>query len=262
MSKKSRERESYISKLERISSEKFSFEKHLKWWLTVLFVVSFLLSIVLKVDDSHIGRLVAAEQVSIFFIGAVLFLFNESIIGYSVLSKLSSNLSKLESKKNQILERLELSGDKQASIAFAEFIGVMKECLGDYKKRTETFRSISFTVYSIITVVSFVLILLTTLKGRVFDSNTFCELKYKIGSQEIALGNFFLTWSFFSQVLLLALWGYMAYKLNSIKIEFKRLVEYEEFVSGFKEYYDDKKMDRKDVVKHLKEITGTDNLMD
>ncbi|WP_297453695.1 hypothetical protein [Persephonella sp.] len=256
---KIKENSSYIQKLNKLVRNKFNFENHFWKFVIIVFILSLLLTIFLRVNPSKVDRLVGAEQVIIFFIGAVMFLFNESLISYSSISKISSNLSNLENRQNEIIEKLNLGTNiERATISssFSEFVKLMKEIIEYYKYRIEDFKILSFILYSLIVGVTFLLISFTliTVPG---SKKSLADLTFSVASNvSFHLGNFLLSFLFISQTLFLTMWGVMASRLHKQKLEIKRMLETKEFINGFKDFINE--LNEKEEVKAV----GKKSLLD
>ena len=250
---------SYIQRFNNLVRNKFDFENHFWKFVIIIFTFSFLLTIFFRVNPTKVDRLVGAEQVIIFFIGAVMFLFNESLISHSLISKISSNLSKLEDRRDEIIGKLNLSPNIERvtiSSSFSEFIKLMKETIEYYKYRIEDFKILSFILYSLIVGVTFLLIssTLITVPG---SEKSLADFTFNITSNmSFHLGNFLLSFLFISQTLFLTMWGIMASRLHKQKLEIKRMLETKEFINGFKDFI--KELNEKEEVKAV----GKKSLLD
>jgi len=109
--------------------------------LLVAIIFNFYLEFNLKVEN-----LINFEQAIFVIISAIMLVFNESLISYSTINKISTQLNKLSSKdiKEKVFIQLNSSDQNYLETQYEAYLNILKERVDIFKKSVEKFRNNSY----------------------------------------------------------------------------------------------------------------------
>jgi len=200
--------------------------------LLVAVVFSAYLEFNLKVEN-----LISFEQTIFVILSAVMLVFNESLISYSTINKISTQLNKLSNKdiKEKVFMQLNRDNQNYLETQYEDYLNVLKERVEIFKKNIEKFRNNSYKLYMIFTICGFLVLLAGIIKISALNQidgllSNFFDTIMKLQSLII---NFFVL----IQSLFIPIWVFAAHQAqkqkNLILIFFENPSE---IVNDFKSY--------------------------
>jgi bacteriorhodopsin len=203
--------------------------------LLVAIIFNFYLEFNLKVEN-----LINFEQAIFVIISAIMLVFNESLISYSTINKISTQLNKLSSKdiKEKVFMQLNSSDQNYLETQYEAYLNILKERVDIFKKSVEKFRNNSYKLYMIFTICGFLVLLVGITKTsdlKQIDEllSNFFDTNMKL---QILLTNFFIL----IQSLFIPIWVFAAHQAQKQKSSILMFFENpSEIVNDFKNYLDE-----------------------
>jgi bacteriorhodopsin len=203
--------------------------------LLVAIIFNFYLEFNLKVEN-----LINFEQAIFVIISAIMLVFNESLISYSTINKISTQLNKLSSKdiKEKVFIQLNSSDQNYLETQYEAYLNILKERVDIFKKSVEKFRNNSYKLYMIFTICGFLVLLVGITKTsdlKQIDEllSNFFDTNMKL---QILLTNFFIL----IQSLFIPIWVFAAHQAQKQKSSILMFFENpSEIVNDFKNYLDE-----------------------
>ena len=203
--------------------------------LLVAIIFNFYLEFNLKVEN-----LINFEQAIFVIISAIMLVFNESLISYSTINKISTQLNKLSSKdiKEKVFIQLNSSDQNYLETQYEAYLNILKERVDIFKKSVEKFRNNSYKLYMIFTICGFLVLLVGITKPsdlKQIDEllSNFFDTNMKL---QILLTNFFIL----IQSLFIPIWVFAAHQAQKQKSSILMFFENpSEIVNDFKNYLDE-----------------------
>ena len=200
--------------------------------LLVAVVFSAYLEFNLKVEN-----LISFEQTIFVILSAVMLVFNESLISYSTINKISTQLNKLSNKdiKEKVFMQLNRDNQNYLETQYEDYLNVLKERVEIFKKNIEKFRNNSYKLYMIFTICGFLVLLAGIIKISALNQidgllSNFFDTIMKL--QSLIINFFVLIQSLFIPVWVFA--THQAQKQKSLILIF--FENPSEIVNDFKSY--------------------------
>lgn len=166
--------------------------KYLLLSLVIIGVISFNIPLTIKQSE-----LMSLQQVLFVILSAILFVFHESIIGYSSISKLRNKIKKLASEelKEKVLAHVAIGNQGNN---YDEFLKSIEKSIGSFATESELFKRHSYRLYVLFSIIGLVIILFSLITPP-FSS---------------AIINFLI----YTQIFLIFIWVISAFQAEEQKI--------------------------------------------
>jgi len=222
-----------------ILNRKILIKNYPKKIIYIPFVFSAIFSYIvsLKLD---ISILLTFEQTIFVILSAILFVFHESIIGYSTISKIRNKIN--EYKKNNIkLRILSFLNQEGASKNYDDFLVETERDIVNFSKGVEEFKRKSYRLYIIFTIFGFLVIAVSLISSDslfvnfLLNDTVTLDKLYKL---KVYLLNFFI----FGQFFTIPIWIISAYQAQQQKNEIINFFDIENISGKLKEYIQEKNL--------------------
>ena len=203
----------------------------------VIFVVTCLLTFLLPFKLST-DNLISLEQTLFVILTAVIFVFNESIIGFETINKVSNTLGDL--KKSSIEQEVKsVMGESQAPF-YGEFLGKIKKRISEFKEDTNIFKSKSYKLYMIFALLGFLALFVILIKSDAVFVRLSLSCPYidesLVGKVKCFLVDLFVKLQFIS----ILIWVISAKQAEKQKLDLLNYLDGEKIVEKFRKYMDAK----------------------
>jgi len=206
-------------------------------YIPLVFSIIFSYIVSLKLD---ISILLTFEQTIFVILSAILFVFHESIIGYSTISKIRNKIN--EYKKNNIkLRMLSFLNKKGASKNYDDFLVETERDIVNFSKGVEEFKRKSYRLYIIFTIFGFLVIVVSLISSDSLFINFLLNDTVtldKLSRLKVYLLNFFI----FGQFFTIPIWIISAYQAQQQKNEIINFFDIENISGKLKEYIQEKNL--------------------
>ncbi|WP_434637392.1 hypothetical protein MLC35_01030 [Sulfurimonas sp. NW7] len=209
--------------MKQIIDKKIWISEYSRVLLYGVLILSVLLSFIfsLKIETA---TLLSFEQTIFVIISAILFVFNESIISYSTISKIRNKINDLKKKnvKNDILSYI---GNQSAIKQYDDFLNDVEMDIVRFSKTIETFKRKSYKLYMFFSLFGFIVIIITIVKSNSVIL-TFLQGNDWIGyGTMLALKVIAVKFFVFGQLLSIPVWIISAYQTQLQKHEMLKYFE-------------------------------------
>lgn len=180
-------------------------------FLSIL-VLSILLSFICNPLSYDKNSILSFEQTIFVILSAVLFVFNESIIGYTTISKIRNKINKFKEIKikKEVLIKVGISGEETEN-NYSEFFRTTEEDIFYFQKSISKFKRNSFFLYLCFAIVGLLLIFISILDLQSTSHTFFTDFKLS------SIINFLITIFIISQILSIFIWIISAYQAEKQK---------------------------------------------
>ncbi len=177
-----------------------------------IFIVSIILSIIFNPINYDKNSILTFEQTIFVILSAVLFVFNEAIIGYTAISKIRNKINKFKEKhiKKEVLIKVGISGEETEN-NYSEFFRTTEEDIFYFQKSISKFKRNSFFLYLCFAIVGLLLIFISILDLQSTSHTFFTDFKLS------SIINFLITIFIISQILSIFIWIISAYQAEKQK---------------------------------------------
>lgn len=130
--------------------------------ITTSFVLSIIYLYLFKINNIDKNTIMSFEQSIFVIISAIILVFNESLISYSSISKITNLLNNLKKNENKdlIFSKIGKTNEEVAP-NYDEYLNVLDKRLKEFKNQIDLFRKNSYILYSLFTISGFVAILIS-----------------------------------------------------------------------------------------------------
>ena len=172
-------------------------------------------------SNSDVSILIGVEQAFFVILSAILFVFHDSIIGFTSISKLRNDINKLSSQtiKTKILQYINIQ-DQSAN--YDEFLTTIDREMVEFTKEADKFKQKSYKLYVVFAILGLVAITLSL-----------------IGSS-IIIDKYIMDFCVYSQISLILLWVVSAFQAEKQKIQMFSFVSTKNIKENIKKYIDSK----------------------
>ena len=176
--------------------------------------IAFILSIFGYINITF-SVLLTLEQTLFVALSAILLVFHESIISYSVLSNLTTKLAKLK-KEDMELKVLSYIDSRSSKKEYQDFLSQVESNIALYKIRVQNYKRASYKIYAIFSFIGVLLIFLVLF----------------FGIQK----HFLLSLAIYTQIILLLVWIVSAYQADKQKQNILNSLKTKEISKDIKTY--------------------------
>ena len=201
---------------------------------TTIFILSYIILFKINLTSE---LLMVFEQTIFIIISAIIVVFNESLISYSSISKITNLLNNLKKKETKeiIFSKIEKK-ENEISPNYDEYLNTLNERVREFKKNIEKFRKNSYKLYTIFTISGFIAIICSI---SIINTETISHLKIiqlYLHPFKIYLIEFFIA----LQISLIPTWIISAHQSEKQKNEIMNFFENPiEIVKDLKKYLEE-----------------------
>lgn len=199
--------------------------------LVVVAAIVFSLMISVKYDTA---TLLTFEQTIFVILSAILFVFHESVIGYSTISKIRNSINNFKKReiKNQVLL---LIGDSNIEKDYDEFLNTVEDDIIVFQENITEFKRKSFMLYSFFAIFGLMIIAISMIDGSSFIFTDFSFFNDKV---EILVGikHFMIDYFVSMQIFTIPVWVISAFQAEHQKHKMIKYFEVDTISLKIKEY--------------------------
>jgi hypothetical protein len=184
----------------------------------IILIAAYLMPLQSRSDTS---LLVGVEQSFFVILSAILVVFHDSVIGYQSVSKLSTDVNKLQKKeiKDKILAYINIP---EQSDNYDEFLTKVDAYKLHFTKEFERFKRKSYKLYVLFAMLGLIAVLLSL-----------------INSSNI-IGQYIIDVCVYGQIFLISIWSISAMQAETQKVKMFEFVSVKNIKQNIKQYIDDK----------------------
>jgi len=196
-------------------------------------MVAIIFSLVISVKYNT-ATLLTFEQTIFVILSAILFVFHESVIGYSTISKIRNSINNFKKKeiKNQVLL---LIGDSNIEKDYDEFLNTVEDDIMVFQENITEFKRKSFMLYSIFAILGLVIIVLSMVDNSSLILTNFSFFKDKLEIL-VSTKHFMIDFFVLMQIFIIPIWVISAFQAEQQKNKMIKYFEIDTISLKIKEY--------------------------
>lgn len=196
-------------------------------------LLTFLLSFKLSTDN-----LISLEQTLFVILTAVIFVFNESIIGFETITKVSGTLDKW--KKSSIKQHITDSVGEKTAPFYGEFLGKIEKRISEFKEDANIFKSQSYKLYMIFALLGFLALFIILIKSDAVFVKLSLSYPYIDELLVVKVKCFLVDLFVKLQFISILIWVISAKQAEKQKLDLINYLDDGKIVEKFRKYMDDK----------------------
>jgi len=219
--------------LKEITNKKNIIKDYSSIVLIIVISVAIVLSLLINIKYSS-AILLTFEQAIFVILSAILFVFHESIIGYSTISKIRNSINNFKKKdiKNQVLL---LIGDSNIEKDYDEFLNTTENDIIVFQENITEFKRRSFMLYSAFAIFGLLIIILSMIDG---SSIIFTYFRNKIEILSL-IKHFMIDFFVLIQIFTIPIWVISAFQAEQQKHKMIKYFEIDTISIKIKEYVEE-----------------------
>jgi hypothetical protein len=219
--------------LKVITSKKNLIKDYSKFIIYSVLISSIVLALLINIKYD-INIILTFEQTIFVILSAILFVFNEAIIGYSTISKIRNSINNFKKKhiKNQVLLLIRMSFIEKY---YDDFLNATEDDIIIFQENITEFKRKSFSLYSVFSIFGLFVVALSMLSKNSFLFSYFSFLQTNIhflANIKYFLIDFFVI----SQLLAIPIWVVSAFQAEKQKYKMMKYFEIDNISFQIKEY--------------------------
>lgn len=219
--------------MKNITNKKNIIKDYSKQVFISVIILAIIFSLLINIKYNS-AILLTFEQAIFVILSAILFVFHESVIGYSTISKIRNSINKFKKKdiKNQVLL---LIGDSNIEKDYDEFLNTTEDDIIVFQENITEFKRKSFMLYSIFAIFGLMIIVFSMIDNSSFIFTYFSFFKDNLVIF-INIKHYMINFFVLMQIFVIPIWVISAFQAEQQKHKMLKYFEIDTISLKIKEY--------------------------